>query len=135
MAQLFKIKRTNTILYCCRWAETVVFYRDRLQLAVAYQNDWLVEFRLSETAFLSVADQSRTSLSSAEGDGITLSFQTEDLPAVHRHLTDLGVAPSAIRSQVLGADVFYIFDPDGTRIELWCRMRSQGTASASLPGI
>jgi catechol 2,3-dioxygenase-like lactoylglutathione lyase family enzyme len=120
MAQLFKIKRTNTILYCRRWAETVAFYRDRLKLEIAYQGDWLVEFYLSATAFLSVADQSRTSLSSAEGNGITLSFQIDDLIAVHRHLTDIGVAPTDIRAQVMGGDVFYIFDPEGTRIEFWC---------------
>jgi catechol 2,3-dioxygenase-like lactoylglutathione lyase family enzyme len=120
MARFFEIKRTNTILYCRRWAETVAFYRDRLKLDVAYQNEWLVEFHLSATAFLSVADQRRSGLSSAEGNGITLSFQTDHLPALHRHLTDIGLVPTDIRCQVMGGDLFYIVDPEGTRIEFWC---------------
>lgn len=120
MARPFNVKRTNTILYCRRWAETVAFYHDRLQFEIAYQGDWLVEFRLSATAFLSVADQSRTSLSSAEGKGITLSFQTDHLAALHRHLSGIGVVATEIRRQVMGGDLFYIFDPEGTRIEFWC---------------
>ena len=113
------INRTNTILYCRRWKETVTFYRDRLSLEVAFETDWLVEFKLTSTSFLSVADQSRTTLSSAGGDGITLSFQVEKLEAIHRAFTREGLAPTAIRSQVMGADVFYLQDPEGTRIEFW----------------
>ncbi len=123
MTRFLEIKRTNTILYCRRWDETVAFYRDRLQLEVAFACSWLVEFHLSATAFLSIADQSRTTLSSAGGNGITLSFQTDDLTAVHGRLAGIGVAPTDIRSRVLGADVFYIFDPEGTRIEFWCPVR------------
>jgi hypothetical protein len=48
------IKRTNTILYCNYWKETGTFYRDRLGLEIAFQNDWLVEFSLTRTALLSI---------------------------------------------------------------------------------
>ena len=115
-----KIKRVNTILYCRRWAETVAFYRDALGFEISYQCEWMVEFYLFPNAFLSVADQSRTTISSSHGKGITLSFQINDLAAVHRDLNDLGLSPTSIRSQVMGADVFYLFDPEGTRIEFWC---------------
>ena len=113
------IKRTNTILYCNHWKETVTFYRDRIGVEVAFQNDWLVEFSLTRTAFLSIADQSRTTMSSADGRGITLSFEIDNLEKAHRKMAKEGLSPTAIRSQVLGADVFYLFDPEGTRIELW----------------
>jgi catechol 2,3-dioxygenase-like lactoylglutathione lyase family enzyme len=115
-----KIKRANTILYCRRWEATGAFYRDRLGLEIAFQNDWLVEFHLSATAYLSVADQSRTSIASADGKGITLSFQIDHLAEAHRTFTQSGLAPTAIRSRVMGADVFYLFDPEGNRIEFWC---------------
>jgi len=119
MAIVSAIKRTNTILYCKNWRETVAFYRDKLGLEIAHERGWLVEFRLSPTAYLSVADQDRTTISSAAGKGITLSFQIDDLQTVHQALSQIGLMPTRIRSQVMGADVFYIFDPEGTRIEFW----------------
>jgi catechol 2,3-dioxygenase-like lactoylglutathione lyase family enzyme len=114
------IKRANTLLYCRRWKPTVMFYRDRLGLEIAYQCDWLVEFHLCSTSYLSVADQSRASIPSAEGKGITLSFEIDHLSEIHRSFTESGLAPTAIRPWVMGADVFYLFDPEGNRIEFWC---------------
>jgi catechol 2,3-dioxygenase-like lactoylglutathione lyase family enzyme len=114
------IKRTNTILYCNHWKETVTFYRDRVGLEVAFQNDWLVEFSLTQNAFLSIADQSRTTMISGSGKGITLSFQIQNLLNVREELIKEGLTPTKIQSQIMGADVFYLFDPEGTRIEFWC---------------
>lgn len=119
MKQLLEFKRTNTILYCQHWEETVAFYRDKLNLEVAFQCDWLVEFRLYSSSYLSVANQSRSTISSATGKGITLSFQIENLMNTHLWLVKEGIAPTPIRKHVMGADVFYIFDPEGTRIEFW----------------
>lgn len=113
------IKRTNTILYCDRWHETVAFYRDRLGLEIAFACAWMVEFRLSPGAYLSVADPSRTSMASAGGKGLTLSFQTDDLETFHGQLAEAGLAPTPIRFQVMGGDVFFIRDPQGNRIEFW----------------
>ncbi len=113
------INRTNTILYARLWKETVAFYRDHLGFEIAFQCDWFVEFRLTRTAFFSVADQSRATIASADGKGITLSFQIDDLQAARRVLVTDGLSPTEIRSQVMGAEVFYLFDPEGTRIEFW----------------
>lgn len=117
------INRTSTILYCNHWKETVAFYRDGIGLEVAFQNDWLVEFSLTRNAFLSIADHSRTTMSSSEGKGITLSFQTDNIEDVHEHFIQEGLSPTEIRSNVLGADVFYLRDPEGARIEFWCPYR------------
>ena len=113
------VNRANTILYARRWEESVAFYRDRLGFAVAFRNDWFVEFRLTPTAYLSVADQSRTTMASGDGKGITLSFRIDDLQAAHRAFTKDRLEPTAIRTQVMGADVFYLTDPEGNRIEFW----------------
>ena len=53
------LDRANTILYCRRWEATVAFYRDPLRLPVTHHTDWFVEFRLTDGAYLSVADASR----------------------------------------------------------------------------
>jgi catechol 2,3-dioxygenase-like lactoylglutathione lyase family enzyme len=117
------IKRTNTIVYCVNWAKTVAFYRDRLGLEIAFQNDWFVEFRLTDRSFLSIADQSRATVSSAQGKGLTLSFQIEDITTIHRRLIRDGLSPTDIRTQVMGGDVFYLRDPEGNRVEFWCPSR------------
>ena len=118
-----RIKRSNTIVYCDQWEQTVTFYGDELGLDIAFQNDWLVEFRLTATSFVSVADQSRTTISGAACEGITLSLQIDDIEALHRDVVRKGLAPTDIRPQVMGADVFYLRDPAGTRIEFWCPSR------------
>ena len=41
------IKAANTILYCSKWDETVLFYRDQLKLSVSFSTDWFVEFSLN----------------------------------------------------------------------------------------
>lgn len=46
----------NTIVYCEKRTEAVAFYRTGLQLPVTVSRDWVVEFRLTDTARLSIAD-------------------------------------------------------------------------------
>ena len=123
-----QIKRTNTIVYCRLWAETIRFYRDVMGLEVAFQNDWFVEFALTDSACLGIADQSRTTMSSAAGRGLTLSFQIADIESVHQSLIRKGLTPTAIRPDIMEAQVFYLHDPEGTRIEFWRPNRSMDDA-------
>ncbi|MFZ1982824.1 MAG: VOC family protein, partial [Desulfatitalea sp.] len=94
-----QVRRTNTILYCRRWAETVQFYRDVLGLTVRHTTDWFVEFQVAGQSFVSIADAARTTIPAAQGAGITLSWQVVDLEGFHRHLSDHGAAPSAITTR------------------------------------
>jgi catechol 2,3-dioxygenase-like lactoylglutathione lyase family enzyme len=112
--------RSNTILYCRNWQPTVEFYRDRLGLEIHFQNDWLVEFQVAGDSFVSIADVAQATIASAAGQGITLSFQVDDAVRVHRELTAAGVSPTAIR-RIWGAQAFYLFDPEGHRIEIWAK--------------
>jgi catechol 2,3-dioxygenase-like lactoylglutathione lyase family enzyme len=112
------IKRINTILYCRNWQTTVKFYRDVLKLGVNYETEWLVEFRLVDNTYLSIANAADTSIQSSNGDGITLSFQVETVDVAHRQLRDIGIKIGSIKP-IWGARAFYIFDPEGHRIELW----------------
>ena len=113
------ILRTNTILYCDRWRESVTFYESALGLAISFRNDWLVEFRLTDTAYLSVAEASRTRIAGGGGNGLTLSLQVADIDHHWTHLSSLGTDPTPIQDKVLDARVFYFLDPEGRRIEMW----------------
>lgn len=110
--------RTNTILYCRRWAQTVRFYRERLQFSVAFENDWFVEFRLNDNTFLSVADAARATIEAVDGQGVTLAWRVDDVHAAQAFCAAAGVATTAVQRR-WGARVFYCHDPEGHRIEFW----------------
>lgn len=117
-AALGIIERTNTILYCRRWAETVRFYRERLQFPVAFENEWFVEFQLHDNTFLSVANAARATIEAVDGQGITLAWRVVDVHAARRVCVAAGIETTAVRRR-WGAYVFYCHDPEGHRIEFW----------------
>lgn len=116
--QEMKIKAANTILYCKKWRETVDFYRDGLKLRVLSSTEWFMEFKLNESTRLSVADESRTSVKSGEGKGITISLQVENVEELYSELMAGGFKPTAIR-EVWGSKATYLRDPEGNRLEFW----------------
>ena len=113
-----KLKAVNTILYCRKWEETVSFYRDGLKLHMLSATDWFVEFKLNDSARLSVANESRTSVKSGGGKGVTISLQLDDLDSIHAELTAGGMKPTPIK-EVWGSRTTYLHDPEGNRLEFW----------------
>jgi predicted enzyme related to lactoylglutathione lyase len=113
-----QIKSTNIILYCKKWGETVAFYQTGLNLPVTASTEWFVEFQLTNTSRVSVADESRTSIKSASGGGITITLQVTDVETTRTQIETAGLHPTAIK-EVWGAKAFYVFDPEGNRIEFW----------------
>jgi catechol 2,3-dioxygenase-like lactoylglutathione lyase family enzyme len=112
-------KSANTILYCQKWAETVAFYQHRLGLPVTYTSDWFVEFRIAEGAYLSVADEARATIKSSGGAGLTVTLQVNDAQQAWQQLHNRGLAPDPVRQHAWGAHVFYFYDPEGHRLEIW----------------
>lgn len=114
-----EVRTVNTILYCRRWPETVAFYRDTVGFTPVFQNDWLVEFEVTAEAHLSVADERRTSVKSAGGRGITVTFQVDSVDEMWRRLRARGVAGGEIRQYAWGGRGFFLNDPEGNRLEVW----------------
>lgn len=115
---LVAIERTNTILYCRNWLPTVGFYRDDLHLPVVAESHWYVQFGVSAGSTLSVADATKTTIGSAGGQGITLSWRVADIEATRDRLVDGGLEPSDIRTMG-SATALYLTDPEGHRVEVW----------------
>lgn len=115
------IVRTNTILYCRHWQKTVEFYRDILGLAGRRLSDWMVEFALTDTSFISIADAARATVGASGGEGITLSWQVGDLEGWHHRLKGLQVATGPIQHR-WGSRFFYFHDPEEHRLEAWTGM-------------
>ncbi len=112
------VDRTNTILYCHQWRETVEFYRHQLALPVAFENDWFVEFRLTRHTYLSIADCRRATVRAVHGQGITLTWRVADINDVQSELQQRGVETTPIRRK-WDALVLYCYDPEGHRLEFW----------------
>lgn len=116
-----RIKTTNTILYCTNWENTVSFYRDVLGLRINFSNDWFTEFLTTDTSRISIADEKRASVKSCRGGGITLALEVEDIEASHMVMKEADLEPSHIKEHPWDAKVFYVYDPEGHRIEIWHR--------------
>ena len=110
---------TNIILYCREWQDTVAFYRDRLNLPVTFSSDWFVEFQLAGASHLSIADERRATVKSSHGAGVTLTMQVIDADAVWQQLRADGLDLGPVKNHAWGARVFYFFDPEGHRLEVW----------------
>jgi catechol 2,3-dioxygenase-like lactoylglutathione lyase family enzyme len=113
------IKTFNTILYCSKWKETVSFYQRVLDLPVLTSLDWFIEFEISDTARLSIADESKASIVSNHGKGVTITFEVDDIQTTLSNLLRLGFDELEILDHAWGARVIYIHDPEGNRIEFW----------------
>ena len=117
------MRAMNTVLYCEHFVETLAFYDEVMQLPRGFANDWFVEFKVAQEAYLSVADQRRASIDSAKGKGLTLTLRVDDVLACHRQLCARGAVPSAPGTRPWGAEGFLLHDPEGTRIEIWAPSR------------
>jgi len=113
------INTANTILYCKKWEETILFYEKRLNMPVNFSNDWFVEFSINASARISVADEKRASIKSCENKGITLAWEVEDIKMAWNDIIQAGLQPTEIKKHAWGAEVFYLLDPEGHRIEFW----------------
>ena len=113
-----KIKAANTILYCKKWQETIAFYKDGLKLLAISSNEWFVEFKLNEMSRLSVANETRTSIKSSDGKGITISLQVSDIEQTRAELLKVGITTTPIK-EVWGSKAIYVHDPEGNRLEFW----------------
>ena len=113
-----EIRSANTILYCKKWKESVEFYTKDLNLTVLSTREWFVELRLNESARLSIANEAETSMKSAEGLGVTISMEVDDIESIHMALKEKKLNPTPIKI-LWGSMVFYLCDPEGNRLEFW----------------
>ncbi len=112
------ILSANTILYSDRFDDCVAFYAALPGFEIAEKREWFVEFAVGG-AFLSVANARRTSLKAGGADGITLTFRVADADAAHAALAAGDFTTTNPVNHPWGARTFYVFDPDGRRIEFW----------------
>ncbi len=113
------IKTVNTILYCGKWKETIAFYREVLGLPVTCLKEWFVEFELTSTSRLSIADASRASVDASGGKGITITMKIDDIEEAKVFLHEKGIKEISVQDHAWGAKVIYFFDPEGNRLEFW----------------
>ena len=114
-----KYLTSNIILYCEKWHETVSFYEQTLEFSKIELSDWLFEFIITDSARISVADQSRTSIKSVPEKGITLAWQVKDIEKAWQELKKKDIELGPIKGYRWGARLFRFYDPDGHRIEIW----------------
>jgi len=115
----YKIKTLNTILYCKNWKESVEFYKELLQLPITFSTDWFVEFSLNKISRLSIADERRASVKSSQGKGITISLEVDNIEKALCAAQNKKMNPTEIKTHAWNAKIFFLFDPEGNRLEIW----------------
>lgn len=115
----YKIKTLNTILYCKNWKESVEFYKELLQLPITFSTDWFVKFSLNEISRLSIADERRASVKSGQGKGITISLEVDNIEKAFCDAHTKEMNPTEIKRHAWNAKTFFLFDPEGNRLEIW----------------
>lgn len=118
-----KLITSNIILYCKKWEETAHFYKKQLCLEVLFDTDWFIEFSLITNSRLSIADEKRSSIKSSSQKGITITLQVNNIEVVWNDFKKRDLKPTAISKHPWDAKHFYIFDPEGHRIEIWESVR------------
>lgn len=113
------IRVVNTIIYCRRWQETGSFYRNRLGFQVTFENDWFMEFQVTSGARISIANEQRATIKSSGGQGLTLAFQVDQADEMWQNLKERGVVVGNIKDHPWGGRAFFLYDPEGNRIEIW----------------
>ena len=109
----------NIIFYCHEWNKTVGFYRDGLRLPVLFSTDWFVEFGLTGTSRLSIADEKCASVKSCGNTGITITLQVKNIDTARKNAVKMGLKPTEVKRHPWNARVFYLSDPEGRRLEFW----------------
>ena len=107
----------------------MAFYKTRIGLQATVSRDWFVEFELNEASRLSIADESRASIDSNDGKGITITFEVSDIETTHLYLNEAGLSLPPIINHPWGAKVIRIHDPEGNRIEFWSTNIEPNTAT------
>jgi len=74
---------------------------------------------LNPVSRVSIADEKRASIKSCNGKGITVALEVEDIETVRGDMKKIGLKPTTITKHPWNARTFYLFDPEGHRIEIW----------------
>jgi hypothetical protein len=107
--------------------DAVHFYKKQLRLPVSFENDWFVEFQLTETSFLSIANSARATISDVQGQGITITLEVMDLEIAKENMEMQYIATTPIQRK-WGALAFYCTDPEGHRLEFWTTANNYGNS-------
>jgi len=90
-----------------------------MKLPVLFATDWFLEFGLNEMSRLSIANEKRTSIKSCGGKGFTITLEVDNVESAREYAEERGMKPTQLKMHPWNARVFYMFDPEGHRIEIW----------------
>ena len=111
--------RSNIIFYSQRWKTTKRYYQHILNLSIHFSNHWFTEFKLCDGSFLSIANAEHATIKAARKKETTLSLEVDNIESSHAYFRAQKANPSDIIQHQPNALVFYLFDPENRRIEIW----------------
>ena len=113
------IRSFHTVLFCRKWDECVVFYRDVLGFCVIDQKKHFMEFQVTQESRISLLKPKRSFPPEHRDQTFILSFCVSDIEETHRRLAARLPGLAEVKSHPWRAMVFELQDPEGRRIEFW----------------
>ena len=120
------MKTTNyyPVIMTDRVAETAAFYRDHFAFQPAFEADWYVHLQSTEDPSVNLAvlkfdHETVPEAARAPVSGAILTFEVEDVDAVHARLVAGGIRMvSPLKDEAFGQRHFLVRDPAGTLIDV-----------------
>ncbi|NLJ80716.1 MAG: VOC family protein [Firmicutes bacterium] len=108
-----------TFLYFQDLALAQEFFENTLGLKAVYDPGWAVVYRLGAASFLGAVDAARGSVPAQPGRGVLISFTVQNVAAMHKRFTKLGLKVSEIKEfRDIALKSFFLEGPEGYAFEM-----------------
>lgn len=108
----------NVVVFVRDTAAAKKFYKEQLQLPVANETDFMIEFFPGATSTFGVATALHEAAFPLVGRHTGITLQVKELDAFCKQLTDAGVTFTEPLEQTPWGKMAVIADPDGNQIAL-----------------
>jgi predicted enzyme related to lactoylglutathione lyase len=108
----------NVVVFVRNTKAAKHFYKEQLQLPVATETDFMIEFFPGATSTLGVATALHEAAFPLVGRHTGITLKVNDLDSLCKRLTDAGVAFAEPLEQTPWGKMAVVKDPDGNQIAL-----------------
>lgn len=108
----------NVVVFVRDTAAAKRFYKDQLQLPVANETDFMIEFFPGATSSLGVATALHEAAFPLVGRHTGITLQVKELDTFCKRLTEAGVTFAEPLEQTPWGKMAVVMDPDGNQIAL-----------------
>ena len=113
------VESFHTALFCRRWNECVIFYRDVLGFKPVDEKPGFIEFEVIPGSRIGLIERRGNRAEKNKDASFILSFRVGNLDELQKTLSARCEGVTAVKQHPWGAYVFELQDPEERRLEFW----------------